>query len=366
MKVPDPPVPALRVLAVDDFALRRSRRYGMLVVDVDSRLPVDGWEGRDAESLAVWLRAHPGIEVVCRDGSQTYRAAISTSAPEAIQVSDRFHLWQGLGRKVYEVVTAHRACLTPPGAPAAPEPTGRTAMRTRRLHAAVHARLEEGMAIRAIARDLNLDRNAGRRYARAATWAQAAPTWPKRAGILAPYQAYVHQRWAEGEHNIVALHREIAARGFCGSEATVRRYASTQREALDANRSPPAPVPSVCDVSWWLMARPERLDEDRRATVKQLLARCPELDTLYDRIRSFAAIFTKRRTDLLDRWITQVKTDGIAPLASYATGLLDDLDAVRGGVRLPYSSGIAEGRVTDLKMIKRQMAGRAGIRLLRN
>ncbi|MFI1213506.1 transposase [Streptomyces sp. NPDC020802] len=367
MQVPDPPLPGLSVLAVDDFALRRSRRYGTLVVDAESRLPVDVWDTRDAEPLATWLRAHSGIEAVCRDGSQTYRAAISTGAPEVIQVSDRFHLWQGLGRKVYEVVAAHRGCLPEPGPDATPAavPGGLTAARTRRLHAAVHSLLDEGMALRAIARHLDLDRNAVRRYARAATWQQVAPTWPKRVGILAPYQGYLHRRWAEGERNIAALFREVAARGFPGSEATVRLYVSSHRDALDSGLPPPAPARSAFEVSRLLMSRPDRLDEDQRTFLKHLLERCPELTTLYNRIRSFADVFAKRRSDLLDRWITQVKTDGIAQLTRYAAGLLDDLNAVRAGVTLPHSSGVAEGRVTDLKLVKRQMAGRAGIRLLR-
>ncbi|MER6378951.1 hypothetical protein ABT274_02820 [Streptomyces sp. NPDC001127] len=76
------------------------------------------------------------------------------------------------------------------------------------------------------------------------------------------------------------------------------------------------------------MSRADRLDEDQRTFLKHLLERCPELTTLYNRIRSFANVFAKKRSDLLDRWITQIKTDGIAPLTRYAAGPLGDPDAV--------------------------------------
>ncbi|MCX4834572.1 transposase [Streptomyces sp. NBC_01016] len=130
------------------------------MVDATSRLPVDVWDQRAAEPLVDWLRAHPGIEVVCRDGSQTFRAAISTGAPQAVRVSAHFHLWQGLGRRVYEVVAAHRGCLPEPGAEAtvAAVPGELTAARIRRDHTAMHCLLHEGMTLRAIARHMDLGR----------------------------------------------------------------------------------------------------------------------------------------------------------------------------------------------------------------
>ncbi|MGW3651700.1 ISL3 family transposase [Streptomyces sp. NPDC000878] len=367
LKIPDPPEPTLRVVAVDDFALRRSRRYATLVVDAETRLPVDAWDTRDSGPTIAWLRAHPGIEVVCRDGSAAYRGAINIGAPQAIHVSDRFHLWQNLGRKVYEVVTAHRNCLPEPDdeATAPRTPGGLMAARTHRIHTTVHALLAEGMALRAIGRHLDLDRNVIRRHARAATWQEVAPIWPRRAGILAPYQGHLHRRWAEGEHNIAALAREITARGFRGSEATVRLYLTSHREALDAGLPPPAPARSAFEVSRLLTSRPEQLDADQRVFVKRLLERCPELHTLHGLVCSFREVFAKKRTALMDRWITSARQSRIAPLVRFTTALLDDLDAVHAAVTLPYNSGVAEGRITDLKMIKRQMAGRAGIRLLR-
>ncbi|MEU0691173.1 transposase family protein [Streptomyces uncialis] len=70
MRVPHPPAVTPRVLGVDDFALYRDR-YGTLLVDGETRLPITLWEGRDAEALGQWLREHPGVQVVCRDGSPT-------------------------------------------------------------------------------------------------------------------------------------------------------------------------------------------------------------------------------------------------------------------------------------------------------
>ncbi|MFG2525401.1 transposase family protein [Streptomyces sp. NPDC048527] len=89
MRVPLPPAATPRVLGVDDFALYADV-YGTLLVDADTRLPIELWAGRDAEQLAVWLRTHSGVEVVCRDGSLVYRQGIADGAPEAVQVSDRF------------------------------------------------------------------------------------------------------------------------------------------------------------------------------------------------------------------------------------------------------------------------------------
>ncbi|MFE7278743.1 transposase [Streptomyces sp. NPDC057623] len=107
MRLPSAATP--RVLGVDDFALYADV-YGTLLVDADTRLPIDLWAGRDAEQLADWLRMHPGVQVVCRDRLLVYRQGITDGASDAVQVSDRFHLWQGLSKRVSDIA-AHRGCL---------------------------------------------------------------------------------------------------------------------------------------------------------------------------------------------------------------------------------------------------------------
>ncbi|WP_369228372.1 ISL3 family transposase [Streptomyces sp. R39] len=161
MRVPLPAGMTPRVLGVDDFALYAGV-YGTLLVDGDTRLPITLWEGRDAASLAAWLREHPGVEVVCRDGSLAYRQGITDGAPQALQVSDLFHLWQGLSRRVQDVSAAHRSCLAAAVLPPAeheesqPAPdegpsleTTRAGRHAKRLFEAVHEHTGTGRSISA-------------------------------------------------------------------------------------------------------------------------------------------------------------------------------------------------------------------------
>ena len=101
---------APRVLGIDDFALRRGLVYATVVIDVVPGQRVDVVPGRTADVAEKWLRTHPGVEIVCRDGSGAYGEAVRQALPSAVQVGDRWHLWHGLGEAVRKEVAAHSAC----------------------------------------------------------------------------------------------------------------------------------------------------------------------------------------------------------------------------------------------------------------
>ena len=86
-----------RVIGVDDWAFRKGQRYGTIIVDLEKGQVIDLLPDRETETLKVWLKNHPDIEVISRDRASCYSLAATKGAPNAIQVADRWHLLKNLG-----------------------------------------------------------------------------------------------------------------------------------------------------------------------------------------------------------------------------------------------------------------------------
>jgi len=379
----DPQVMVLPVLGVDDFALRRGHVYGTVVVDMHTGRPVDLLPDREATTFADWLRARSGVEIICRDRAGAYAEAARLGAPAAVQVADRWHLWHNLAGHIERTVLSHRLCLRElphpddaddaPSAARDPEPSEPAVAperelpivtRTRERHQAITQLRTGGVSISAIARTLGLDRKTVRRFVRASGPEELQAKTLQRASLLDGYTDHLHQRWTEGCTEAAVLTKEIAALGYRGSEQTARRYLHPLRDGRPAPVTRPV-SPTVREVTGWILRRPESLDLDEQVQLKQVLAHCPELDAAAAQVTAFAEMMTSRHGERLDDWLAAVEAIDLPELHRFTSGLRRDYDAVRAGLTLEHSSGRVEGTVNKIKMLKRQMFGRANFDLLR-
>ena len=167
-----------------------------------------------------------------------------------------------------------------------------------------------------------------------------------------------------GTKDAPKLHAELKERGYKGSYGTIRDYVLPFSEAGAAPPAVPGP-PKARDLARWITADPDNLDDDEKAELAKARGRCPDLDALAGHVTEFAKILTGRHGDRLDDWIAAVEADDQPDLHSFVRGIKRDYDAVLNGLTMPWSSGVVEGNVNRLKMLKRQTYGRAAFPLLR-
>jgi transposase len=237
--------------------------------------------------------------------------------------------------------------------------------RTRERHAAVASLRDQGYSLNKIGRELGLAFRTVQRFARAATADELLEVHRNRSGKLDPFKPYLHQRWNAGVTQASVLYTELVERGWSGGLRTVQRYLRRFRDGRGHAPQPGPKPPTVREVTSWIMTHPDRLGADETDRLRQLRQRNSELDRLTTHVRGFAAMMTSRHGADLEQWITDVEQDTLTPLASFARHLRRDHDAVHAGLTLEHSSGRVEGTVNKIKMLKRQMFGRANFDLLR-
>ncbi len=258
-----------------------------------------------------------------------------------------------------------------------PRPPQRSVADERRQarFAAIQALRREGQSVSAIARTLGLTRVMVRKYLRAA----ACPVRAHRSRLLgpaSPHVAYLRERWAAGCDNAALLWEELRARGFTGSAGSVRRFLGAWRTTPRrrgrqprpaggrAPAPPPAP-PSPRQVRCWLLQDTDQQPAERQAYLARLLHDSPTLQLAGELAREFGRLLRQRDAAAFDPWLARVEGSDIAEFKSAAKSLRQDYAAGTAALREPYSNGPTEGNVTRLKLLKRQMYGRAKPDLLR-
>lgn len=417
-----------QVIGVDEWAKRKGRTDGTIMVDLERHTVIDVLDEHSTEAVEQWLVAHPAIHTICRDRNGRYAKAARRAAPAAQQVSDRFHLVQNLRETIERELALHRAYLRvrmtahslpngPPPAPLVDLPVCPPVARERRLPPArrlatqteIGCQLRQtdqnlfdtfkalqatGAPISVIAQQLGCNRRRLDKW----TTQRTLPARQKRhppPGSAEAFREYLRQRWDAGYRNGRLLFDEIHALGYAGTHKTLNKLVSPWRlgnvafERAANEMTIPTPPPAVLtdpterQVSPHIAAallttpRPE-LTGPNAQIVDALKAGCPGYAVMRSLMMGFRAILkqspptpaTTTRTPIrtvtaLHRWMDRARATGIALIQNFESQLQRDILAVEAAVTERWRNGPVEGQVNRLKMLKRQMYGRAGVELLR-
>ncbi|MCJ2063738.1 ISL3 family transposase [Methylobacterium sp. J-088] len=399
--LPLPSGPAPHIIGVDDWAKRKGRTYGTVVVDLERRRPIDLLPDRSAGTLAAWLRREAQIRVVARDRSTEYARGTAMGAPDALQVADRWHLllntWQMIERWLARVHPRLKQLPSPaptaassrrtkafPRAPAEALTRAAAFARWEILYDDVRRRCAAGHSLCRINRETGLARATVRKYAFAERFPRHGLRGPG-SSILDPHLDHLKARLNKGCENAMQLWRELRDLGFSGTPKQVCRWLQERRArpvkttARQRPTSPSAapskasPLPSPKHLLWLLLQEPHALNVEAAATVTRVL-QDDEAARVVDLTRQFCSL-VRGRCDIrharaetaaaFDHWLDKAKRCGTRVVESFADSLDQDRAAVHAALQSPWSGGQAEGQINRLKLLKRSMYGRAKLDLLR-
>ncbi len=402
-RTPVPERPAPSALGVDDWSYKRGVRFGTILVDLEHHLPVDLLPDRSSESFAHWLREHPGVGVIARDRSEIYAEGGRQGAPDAVQVADRWHLLRNLGdaverclmrqHKQLEATTqVLRAEVVEDEASSpvrsTPIPTStlkpltkveeskhETRERRKGRYDRVVELASQALSQSVIAREAGVSRGTVRRYLAAGSFPEYAGGMRKHLpSMLKPYEGYLRRRWNEGCESAAQLHRELQQEGFEGSAVTVRRYVHEWRPEQGPGRaakgsgrkaSPSSPSYTPRRASWLFLKDTDQLRPKEQAYLERFCELSSEGRMLQRVVHEFGRIVRQRDREGLDVWLRETEGSRIAELVGFAEGLERDRAEVGAALSTEWSNGQVEGQINRLKLLKRQMFGRAGYELLR-
>ena len=387
-----------RLLGVDEFSFRRSISFGTIPVDLEQRKPVDLLPDREAETLKVWLNAHPGVEIISRDRSGAYADGARRGAPNAVQIADRFHLLQNLTKlmerfvnrfqnlvvattlalnkgQTSSAISADSKCLTSMLSALSDKRSQQKQERRCERYQQVIRLHQEGLIHREIAAQTGVSRSTVLTYLKTDAFSERQQH-STGGSILDYFLPYLHRRWSAGCRTAQQLGREIKEQGYPGTNRRVIRYIARLR--VSENELPPTPTinsandkttvfktPSTKRAAWWLLQSPEDLQPEQRQFLEQFINLCPEAPKIQMLGQRFRALIRERLETNFDDWMKAGQESGIKELENFVKGIKQDRAAVKAALKFQWSQGQVEGQVNRLKMLKRQMYGRAKFDLLR-
>jgi len=362
------PTEAPRVIGIDDWAFKRGQCYGTIICDLERRRIIDLLPDREAATVAAWLAARPSIEIIARDRGAGYIQAATDGRPDAIQVADRWHLMENASAAFLTVVQRSMQAIRKAVGSDVIDPTVLSCaerrqhsgwLRREEENTAILALAEQGVAIKEIVRLTGKSRGLVRQVVRGGR----TDVFRSRTCSLEPFLKQLDVEWVAGCHNAAALWRRLKVAGFAGAARVVAEWATRRRneEAMTTGDGRPRKVPSARGVARMMTVERDVLSKTVARTMAIIAGAVPALVVARDLMDRFHRMIQRRTSADLEPWITDA-TPGL--LGSFARGIVQDRAGVNAALTQTWSNGQTEGQNTKLKMVKRQMYGRAKLDLL--
>lgn len=372
------PIPTPRVLGIDDWAYTKRINYGTILVDMERRKVIDLLPDRETETVEKWLKAHPGVEIVTRDRYSNFANGVKQASESIIQIADRWHLLHNLTEAIKKMLVRNHHYLKETREGEIKKELDRKTMAREVLKKAqfeensiLHKRfteikelLDKGYSKARIAREMGVCRNTVFR-------------WSKRDGVvrrkkkvqtnIALYEDQVRQMIHEKPGiSTFQIWLNIKEMGYDGGQASGYKQIGKikgRKEKYIPKQASTFWKPA--QASFLICKKPKKLTQSEKEMIKCLCKRSKEIKTTVNLARKFRLMMENKEGDLLKEWISLAASCGVKELSGFAKGLLGDFDAVQNAMSSHWSNGQVEGQVNKLKMIKRQMYGRASFCLLR-
>lgn len=374
-------------ICIDDFAIKKRHRYGTIMIDINTRRVVDILESRETEAVAVWLATYPNIKIVSRDGSQQYASAIRAAHPNAIQVSDRFHLVKnltdsakqhimniiptnfyisakegesGMGGGYWEKDECHGDDL-----PARIHSTVTERKRTKVDKARVLA--AQGTSINDIAKEVGISSPTVKKYLDDMFDPENKHYGSNKQGSLDQFKDKIDAMLSD-RRKFNEIEAAICAEGYNGAASTIRMYATRRRRLMKAARNGETGKMELIERKWVvkLLYKPnEKVKNVTQEQVDRIVIEHPVVGSLYNIVRSFKEMMFAKQVDGLNSWMNTARMLGVDEINSFVNGISADLEATKNAIKYDYNNGLAEGFVNKLKVVKRIMYGRSSFMVLR-
>lgn len=387
-----PDIPSVRRIGIDDWAFRKGVTYGSLIIDLDTGafLALLGDRGKD--SFTNWLDRHPNVDMVSRDRSSDYSAAISSTQRDILEIADRFHLVKNLSEKISKLFNEryieYKALVRPETLQftATEQDNGPLLLPVSKTHDKRQVHFEEvkrlqskGLSIKKISQKVGISKPTVIKYMHLDILPQRSHT------ARNPYHLYeerITREYLEEGKSLNKIREGLAAEGIRFGNTPfyehfkyligIKQKVTEERLAADVDRkkrilSEEAKTPLLPPIAISMIVENYIRGRELKHSENELIetmSRLPWFNEICTAASIFYKIIKKAEVDKLRPWIQKYENSSISFLKSFIWGLKHDLKAIENALKYPVSNGILEGYVNKLKSIKRIMYGRAGIRLL--